>query len=136
MTCFFPKLTLPLFSQSHSQQSALLLGLILLRSAIHCADRANKASCVQPKKNCHFFSNNFLSSAATVCYTGKCNAFFHSILINMSADLGKQICFFSAKANQCMPVFSFQHRSVVCWDLPTVTEQEFGPHSNSVYFLI
>lgn len=83
-----------------------------------------------------FFSNSFLSSAATVCYTGKCNALIHVILMNMSADLGKHICFFSAKANQCVPVFSFWHRSVVCWDLPTVTEQDFGLRSNSVYFWI
>lgn len=84
----------------------------------------------------HLFSHHFLSSAATVRCAGKRSAFAHVIPINMSADQRKRICFRSAKANRCTPVFSFQHRSMVCWYLPTVTERDFGPHSDSVYFWI
>lgn len=130
---FLPRLPFPLFSQSHSQLCCSVSSCSGVQFTVQ-AGQIKLHVCSQII--CNFFSNNFLSSAATVCYIGKCNAFIHVILINTSADLGKQICFFPAKANQCMPVFSFRQRSVVCWDLPTVTEQDFGPHSDSVYFWI
>lgn len=85
---------------------------------------------------CHLFSHRFLPSAAAVRCTAKRGAFTRVIPINVSADLGERVCSCSARARRGVPVFSFQRRSMVCWDLPPVTEQDFSPHSDSVYFWI